>query len=160
MAKLYELTGDLLALEDLDLDSDTLSDTLEAINGEFNDKAIGILKFTENMNSDIESIDSEIKRLQARKKAIENRKARLRDYLLHNMEASGITKIECPFFTASVRKGVESVEITDLDSLPDEYVSVKVETKPDKSAIKRELKAGKEIQGATLKRGNNTILIK
>lgn len=160
MAKLYELTGDLLALEDLDLDSDTLSDTLEAINGEFNDKAIGILKFTENMNSDIESIDSEIKRLQARKKAIENRKARLRDYLLHNMEASGITKIECPFFTASVRKGVESVEITDLDSLPDDYVLVKVETKPDKTAIKRELKAGKEIPGATLKRGNNTILIK
>jgi len=124
--KLYELTGDLIELESLNLDDDSLADTLEAVSGEFNDKAVAILKFTENMNGDINCLSSEIKRLQERKKVIENRKAKLRDYLLYNMEKSGVTKIECPFFTASIRKGSESVEIESSELLPDEYVTVEV----------------------------------
>lgn len=160
MSKLYELTGDMKELEKLDIDSETLSDTLDGIVCEFNDKAVAILSFAENMNSDIDALSNEIKRLQARKKVFENRKARLREYLLYNMEKSGITKIECPQFTASLRKGVESVEIQDQNRLPDDYVSVEVVEKPDKAAIKRDLKAGKEIQGATLVRGATTIIIK
>ena len=160
MTKLYELTSDMKGLEDLDLDSETLSDTLEGLTGEFNQKAIAILSFTENMNSDIEALSNEIKRLQARKKVYENRKQRLREYLLHNMEASGINKIECPLFTASLRKGVESVEIQDQSLIPDDYVKIEVVEKADKAAIKRDLKAGKEINGATLKRGATTITIK
>ena len=160
MSKLYELTGDMKELEKLDIDAETLNDTLDGIVCEFNDKAVAILSFAENMNSDIDALSNEIKRLQARKKVFENRKKRLREYLLHNMEKSGITKIECPQFTASLRKGVESVEIQDQKSLPDDYVSVEVLEKPDKAAIKRDLKAGKEIQGATLVRGATTIIIK
>lgn len=160
MTKLYELTGNMKELETLDLDSETMSDTLEAIKGEFNDKAIAILSFTENMNSDIDALSNEIKRLQGRKTALENRKKRLREYLLHNMEASGINKIECPYFTASLRKGSESVDIDDLESIPDEYVKVEVKETPDKTAIKRDLKAGIEINGVSLKRDATTIVIK
>mgnify|MGYP000105758890 CR=1 FL=1 len=158
--KLYELTSDLIELENLDLDDESIADTLEAVSGEFNDKAVAILKFTENMNSDIESLSHEIKRLQERKKLFENRKARIREYLLYNLEKSGINKIECPFFTASIRKGSESVDIENIELLTDEYVTVEVLEKPDKNAIKRDLKAGKEISGAKLVRGANTIIIK
>lgn len=160
MTKLYELTGDMKELEKLDIDSETLNDTLDGIVCEFNDKAVAILSFAENMNSDIDALSNEIKRLQARKKVFENRKARLREYLLYNMEKSGIPKIECPQFTASLRKGVESVDITDQSKLPDDYVTIEVVEKPDKAAIKRDLKAGKEISGACLKRGETTIVIK
>lgn len=160
MTKLYELTGNMKELETLDLDSETMSDTLEAIQGEFNDKAIAILSFTENMNGDIDALSNEIKRLQGRKTVLENRKKRLREYLLHNMEASGINEIECPYFTASLRKGSESVDIDDLESIPDEYVKVEVKETPDKTAIKRDLKAGIEINGVSLKRGATTIVIK
>lgn len=160
MTKLYELTGNMIELERLDLDAETMSDTLEAISGEFNDKAVSILKFTENMNSDIDALSAEIKRLRERKSVFENRKKRLRAYLLENMEAAGINKIECPYFTASLRKGVESVEIEDQELIPDEYITVEVTEKVDKEAIKRDLKAGLEIQGATLKRGATTITIK
>jgi len=160
MTKLYELTGNIKALESMDLDAETLADSLEGITGEFEEKAKGILAFTENMNSDIDALSNEIKRLQHRKSVIENRKNRLREYLLHNMEASGINKIECPYFTASLRKGSESVEIESLESIPDEYVKVEVKETPDKTAIKRDLKAGIEINGASLKRGATTIVIK
>ena len=160
MAKLYELTGDMKQLEKLDIDSETFNDTLDGIMCEFNDKAVAILSFTENIDADISTINEQIKRLQERKKVFENRKNRLREYLLFNMEANGITKIECPYFTASLRKGSESVVIEDEDAIPDEYVTVEVTQKSDKTAIKRDLKAGKEISGVSLKRGATTIMIK
>jgi hypothetical protein len=84
----------------------------------------------------------------------------MRQYLLFNMQESGINKIECPLFTASLRKGSERVVIDDELIIPDEYAQVEVVTKIDKNAIKRDLKAGKEIPGARIERGETTILIK
>lgn len=158
--KLYELTGALADLSSMDLNDEAVKNSLEAIQGDFNDKAIAIIKLTENMTADTTAIDAEIDRLKARKQVIENRKKSLREYLLHNMEACNITKIECPLFTASLRKGVESVEIEDQSKLPDEFVTVEVVTKPDKNLIKAKLKAGEDVPGATLKRGATTLTIK
>jgi len=158
--KLYELTSELEQLEVMEIDGQTLNDTFESLSGEFNDKAIAVLKFTENMNSDIDELSAQIERLKKRKSAIENRRDSLRSYLLFNMEKSGITKIECPYFTASIRRGVESVSIENQDSIPDEFISVVVTEKPDKKALAKELKLGKEIPGAKLVRGSNTLTIK
>ena len=159
MAKLYELTGDIKALESMDLDAETLDDSIEGIAGEFEEKAKGILAFTENMNGDIEALDSQIKRLTERKNVLTNRKNNLRAYLLHNSEALGITKSEFPLFTASLRKCVEVAEIIDQDARPDEYIDVKVTEKPDINALKRDLKAGKAINGVSLQRNPTTNTI-
>ena len=158
--KLYELTGALADLSSMDLTDEAVQNSLEAIQGDFNDKAIAIIKLTENMTADTTAIDAEIDRLKARKQVVENRKKSLREYLLRNMEACNITKIECPLFTASLRKGIESVEIEDQSKLPDEFVTVEVVTKPDKNLIKAKLKAGEDVPGATLKRGAATLTIK
>ena len=158
--KLYELTGALADLSSMDLDDEAVQNSLEAIQGDFNDKAVAIIKLTENMTADTTAIDAEIDRLKARKQAIENRKKGLREYLLHNMQACKIDRIDCPLFTATLRKGVESVEIEDQSKLPDEFVTVEVVTKPDKNLIKAKLKAGEDIPGASLKRGATTIVIK
>ena len=158
--KLYELTGALADLSSMDLDDEAVKTSLECIQGDFNDKAVAIIKLSENLSADTSAIDAEIKRLQERKKAIENRRKSLREYLLHNMQAANIPKIECPLFTATLRKGVESVEVTDLSLVPDEFVNVEVVTSADKKAIKAALSAGKEVLGATLKRGETTIVIK
>lgn len=158
--KLYEITGQLADLSSMDMDDEAVKNTLEMVQDDFNSKAIAIIKLAENMDADTSAIDSEIERLKSRKQVIVNRKQQLRDYLLHNMEASGIQKIECPLFTATLRKGAESVEIEDQSKLPDEFVTVEVVTKPDKNAIKAALKAGQEVPGASLKRGATTIIIK
>lgn len=158
--KLYEITGQLSDLSSMDMDDEAVKNTLEMVQDDFNSKAIAIIKLSENMDADTSAIDAEIERLKSRKQVIVNRKQQLRDYLLHNMEASGVQKIECPLFTATLRKGAESVEIEDQSKLPDEFVSVEVVTKPDKNAIKAALKAGLEVSGASLKRGATTITIK
>ncbi len=158
--KLYELTGALADLSSMDLDSEAVQNSLEAIQGDFKEKSIAILKVSESLSADTSAIDSEIKRLQERKKVIENRNQSLRDYLLHNMEASGINKIECSLFTASLRSGIESVDIYDQSQIPDEFIKVEVITNPDKKAIKAAIQSGVEIPGATLKRGKNSLVIK
>lgn len=160
MAKLYELTNDLKAIESEDFDEQTLKDTLEAVEGEFNDKALSIAKLVENLNGDTSTIDAEIKRLQARKTAITNKQKQLRDYLLFNMQESGITKIDCPLFKISLRKGMEKVVIDNEMQIPDEFAKVEVVTKIDKNEVKKQLKAGAEIPGARLERGETTLLIK
>jgi len=160
MTALYEITGNMKELLNSDFDEQTIADTMEALQGEFNDKAVSIIKLVENLNGDTSVIDAEIKRLQERKQVINNKQKRLREYLLHNMEANEITKIECPLFTASLRKGLESVEIIDESLLPDEFVKAEVVTKADKKAIKDALKAGESVPGAALKRGETTIVIK
>lgn len=158
--KLYELTGALAGLSSMDLDDEAVQNSLEAIQGDFNDKSVAIIKLTENMTADTTAIDAEIDRLKARKQVIENRKKSLREYLLRNMEACGITKIESPLFTATLRKGVESVEIIEQSQIPNEFIKVEVVESPDKRAIKAALSAGNEVPGAMLKRGATTLQIK
>lgn len=158
--KLYEITGAMADLSSMDLSDEAVKNSLECIQGDFNSKAIAIIKLSENLEADTSAIDAEIERLKSRKQVIVNRKNSLREYLLHNMQAANIQKIECPLFTASLRKGVESVEIIDQSQIPDEYVNVEVVTSPDKKAIKAALSAGLEVPGATLKRGATTIVIK
>ena len=158
--KLYEITGALADLSSMDMDDEAVKTTLECVQGDFNDKAIAIIKLAENFESDTSAIDAEIERLKARKQVIVNRQKSLREYLLHNMEASGITKIECPLFTASLRKGIESVEIENESLLPDEFISVEVVTKPDKKAIKQAIQSGQQVPGATIKRGATSLVIK
>nr|WP_234599981.1 siphovirus Gp157 family protein [Pseudomonas aeruginosa] len=50
--------------------------------------------------------------------------------------------------------------IDDEKKLPDELVKVKVETSPDKNAIARALKDGKDVPGAHLERAKSSIRIK
>ncbi len=158
--KLYELTGALADLSSMDLDDEAVKTSLELFQGDFNDKAVAIIKLSENMTADTTAIDAEIDRLKARKQAIENRKKSLREYLLHNMEACKIQEIKSPLFTATLRKGVESVEIVEQSQIPNEFIKVEVVESPDKRAIKAALSAGTEVPGAMLKRGATTLQIK
>lgn len=163
--KLYELTEqhrELVALADgdnteLEL---ALADTFEAIEGEFNDKAVALIEVTKNLDSDCESIDKEIERLSNRKKSIQGKKEWMREYLRSNMEASGITKIECPLFSITLGKGRDVVEITDQDKIPADYLNIKTTFAPAKADILRELKAGKKIPGCKLAKSKSSLRIK
>lgn len=165
MSKLYEISeqyAELAALADSDDENmkEAVSTTLECIEGDFNDKAQALVTVVHNMDSDVEALDAEIKRLQARKKAIENRQASMREYLRDNMERTGIKKISCPLFTINCVAGREIAVINDESVIPDEYMTVKTEIRPDKAAITKALKDGAEIPGVSLDRAKSSIRIK
>ncbi|MFK4234228.1 siphovirus Gp157 family protein [Pseudomonas guariconensis] len=165
MSTLYELTGQFKELAVLmgGVDEDmaiAVRDTMGAIEAEFNDKALAVSRVILNMDGDIEAVDAEIERLQERKRIMTNRKGQIIDYLRENMEAAEITKISCPLFTITLCKGRESVIVDDEKLLDDDLVNPKVTMVPDKRAIAERLKAGQEVKGAHLERGQASIRIK
>lgn len=137
-----------------------LRDTLQAIEGEFDQKAQAVVQIALNLDADVSAIDAEIERLKARKTALNNRASSLREYLRTNMEATGISKISCPLFSITLAAGRESVVVDDESALPDDLMRVKTDISPDKTAIAAKLKAGEEVPGARLERGQSSIRIK
>ena len=162
--KLYEITDEarqlLQLVEDGEMTEQEIADTLEGVQLEFNEKAEQIGYLLKNLEPFEGGIDAEIKRLQAKKKAIQNRGDSIREYLRINMEACGIKKIECPAFAITLRKPQPKAEVENEQALPDDYVTVKTSFAPDKRAILADLKAGKQIPGAKLQMGTSSVLIK
>lgn len=164
MTSLRDMTGqytELLAIaSDPELPPEVLTDTLEGLEGEIKIKAENIVHVLLNSDTNVVALDAEINRLQARKKSIENGKERLMDYLRFNMEATGITKIECPLFSISLGKGRDKVSIDNEEVLPDKYVRTKTITAPDKVEILAALKKGVDIEGASLITSQKPLRIK
>ncbi|PRW68811.1 hypothetical protein C7A09_11075 [Pseudomonas fluorescens] len=137
-----------------------LRDTMEGIEGEFQEKGKAIAMITLNIDGDLEAIQSQIDRLTERKRIINNRKESLKEYLRSNMDAAGITKITHPLFTITCGKGKPIVVIDDEKAIPDDFVNIKVTSAPDKAAIAKALKDGQEVPGAHSEIGKSSISIK
>ena len=157
---LYQITGEYQALmhqlDGLDLDAQTIADTIEAsgLTDALQDKAQGIEMVARAATQYVPALDAEIARLQALKAARERIAQGLRDYLKKNMEAAGIERIECPYFKITIAKNPPSVDIFDPLSLPAGYM-VTPEPKlpvaaPDKKAIASAIKAGFDVPGARI----------
>lgn len=159
MSALYELArqyrDDLTKLEELDLDQQTLADTIEGMGGELEQKAVAVAMWARNLEASADAIEEAAKAMQERAKVARKRADSTRAYLLGAMQATGIKRIECPHFVISVRQSPESVEIDDEAQIPPAYMTdpKPVPPKPDKALIKRALQDGHEVPGARLARG-------
>ncbi len=164
MKPLYKITEDhkeLLNLADESEDmAQAVADTMELIEGDFNDKAISLIHVVNTMGDDVEIIKNEIARLSARKKTIENKRESMKEYLRINMEASGIKKIICPIFTITLKSGRDIVQINDEDKIPSDYLNIKTVMAPMKPEILAALKEGEEVAGASIVKSKSSISIK
>lgn len=142
-------------LSDLDLDEQTIADTLEGMSGELEVKATNVAFFARNLESLAASIKEAEAGMAARRKALENRAARMRDYLLNCMQLAGVQKIEGPYFKLAQRENPPAVIIDEPGLIPAEFMRQPdpPPPAPDKTAIKEALKAGAEVPGAHLARG-------
>mgnify|MGYP000375909576 CR=1 FL=1 len=163
--KLYELTEQMQGLQALiddgELDPEILQDTMDGLQTDLMAKGKDVLLFMANLDGDIKAFDAEIKRMTARKKTLVNNHNWLKEYLRHNMADCGITKIESPVFTATLRKAGKVVEITSEKELPTEYQELVPATwKILKAKIAKDLKAGIEIPGARVIDAKQGLVIK
>lgn len=148
MATLYELTGQFLDIYNLELDEETKLDTLDSIDWktDYEEKVENYIKVIKNIESDVEARKNEIKRLTELNKADEKKKDHLKETLSTSMQQTGHERVDTPLFKVSFRKS-QAVEV-DETVLPESY---KVATwKPDKKRLKKDLKNGLEIVGASL----------
>lgn len=116
---------------------------------ELEEKAVGYSHVIRKVDSDIDVIAAEIKRLQALKKAKETTVDRLKSAVENAMVMFGVQKVEAATTVLSLRKS-ESTEITNEAALPKEYLTEKITYTPNKNAIKEAIREGKEVSGANL----------
>lgn len=151
MANLYELTGDILALQDMLASSEgedeeltqALRDTLEANQGEYEAKLEAYCKVIKNLEADAEALKNETKRLTDKRKRLEDSISRLKAVMYDSMKSTNTTKVKGQIFSVSIQKnGGKLPVIVDVptDQLPDDLV--KVVESPDLDAIAKLLERG------------------
>lgn len=163
--KLYELTEQYEALLDMlydeETDEQTIFDTVEAIEGEIEDKADNYAKILRQMQAHIDALKAEEERIYARRKALENRSQNLKAMLKENLEFIGKTKFKTALFSFCIAAngGKQPIFITDnIDEIPGKYL-IPQPSVPDKDAI-RELLSKKEVEWAHLEPRGTSLRIR
>ncbi|EGT3823810.1 hypothetical protein DD109_15900, partial [Clostridioides difficile] len=138
MSTLYELTTDLLEIEEgltetTGNEAEKLEEIKEIIKQEIQNKNTRIVSVILNIDSDINSIDSEIKRLQELKKVKKNTLDRLKSNIKDCMELLGTKKVETVLGNISIRKSAGSLVIEDEEKIPAIYKTVEQVVKVDKN---------------------------
>jgi hypothetical protein len=156
---LYQITQEFLELASMIEDAggevnDAILEELAISRDNFSHKAEGYARLILKWDSEIETASAEIKRIQALKKAKENSVARLKETLLFALQAfgqednKGVKRYDTALFKLSTRRSL-AVDITDEATLPDEAFVFKKEV--SKTAIKKLLEEGQELEGAGMK---------
>lgn len=159
---LYEITGDYLRLLEIlegdeSPDDQAFKDTLEAIDGDFEDKADNYARIIQELHGEAEKYAVEIKRMQARVDVINNNEVRLKRYLYDAMKSTGKLKFKTDLFSFGIQKngGLQPMEILSDVDIPDEYCK----KEPDNTKIREALKNGAELPFAVLKeRGDHLVI--
>lgn len=143
MAKLYEIVGAFKELLEMaseeNMDQKLISDTLEGVEFEFEEKADGYAKVVKMLEGDVEAIDKEIKRLTEKKNTIKNNISGIKKNLENAMLVTGKTKFKTLLFGYNIQKNPVSVSIDDENQIPKDFW-IEQEPKLDKKSLAAYLK--------------------
>lgn len=162
MNKLYEIAANLRSAiengfeeaEDNAIEESEALKQIDDLNMELGEKLDGITWYIKETDALVKGIDENIKILQARKKAYENKKERLKAYVTDCMNVAGYEKYESAVTKLSFRMS-EAVEIADESKIPDMYMTIKTTKSPNKTALKEAILDGEIIDGVVLVKRKN-----
>lgn len=166
MATLYDITGRALALmqmaDDEDIEPEVFKDTLDGIEGEFDDKIETYCKVIKNIEADAKAVAEELKRLQSKKKHLENTVSRMKETILEAMRLTGKTSSGGKVLKATIQKngGVLPLIMDDpvAEALPEEFRITKYEA--NNEAIRKALDEGIELPFAHYGERGESVKIK
>lgn len=136
------IKGLVEAHESGDVPDEAFRDTLEGLQGDFEERAIACNALHREASAMAEAVKAEIARLKKIQDAHQHRADRLKAYIGYALPAAGLKKIDHPFLGMRVGNPSDILEILDSGLLPDEYVDVEIFTKPRKAEIKKAIKQG------------------
>ena len=157
---LYELVGQYLDIYNMDIDEETKLDTIEALGLDegIETKVENYAKVIRNLEAENTAYKTEEERLKKKRDSNSKKIEWLKDHAQEAMEITGKTKIKGELFTLSIQNTKASV-VVDEAKLPEKYWTKKVTEAPNKKELYDLLKAGEEIEGATLQE-NRSLRIK
>lgn len=157
---LYQLTDQLRELEALgeDIPPEQLQDTLDLVRGDVQEKSTNVALYARNIEALADAVDQAAADMQARSRALRRRMDWIKNYLLVNMRAAGITKIEGPHIRLAVMANPAAVEVLDKSVIPAQFMvtpppAPPPSPRPDKKGIAAAIKAGADVPGCQLVQG-------
>jgi len=162
--RLFDITEDMKGLLDLvekgEFSLEEVTDTLEGIQAELDDKCRAVLNVREMLLGDVATIDAEIERLKALRKAPANGAERLSESLKSTMLALGEDKMNLGTFKLTLRKPMKKIGDVDESRVPDSYFTVIPESrKLDRKALLADLKSG-DTDCCELVDGERSLMIR
>lgn len=158
MTSLYEITGQyrsmIDALSAMEADDPAIADTIEGMDGVFDDKAVSVIAYARNLEATAEAIKQAESDMEERRKKIEAKAERLRDYVRISMELIGKQEINSPLFDLRIKKNPAKVVIDDESSLDAKFWRVpEPKQVVDKKLIAAALNDGDTVIGAHIEHG-------
>ena len=161
MPTMYELTADYLAVLAMATDGETppdaIADTLEAIGGEIELKAENSAVIMQELNAEADKLDAEIKRLTARKNALETNADEIKDRIYNAMKTTKKEKFKTTLFSFSIKKNPPKLIIDDRTKIPKKYL-IPQPAKIDNAALKADLSEGKKCKYAHIEQGESLTI--
>lgn len=161
MVSMYELTADYMTVLSMATDGETppdaIADTLEAIGGEIEIKAENSAIIMQELKAEADKIDAEIKRLTARKKALETNADAIKYRIYNAMKSTKKEKFKTTLFSFSIKKNPPKLVIDDETKIPKKYL-IPQPAKIDNAALKADLNEGKKCKYAHIEQGESLTI--
>lgn len=164
MKPLYELVTEYKHIQDKieDLTDEELEGTgmlelLDSIKLPIEQKVINTAAVIKNLDHYADGLKQAEDAIKARRKTVESKVERIKAYLLDNMQAADINKINSPEFDISLRNS-QSIDDYSPNLIPEKYWKIKIDRSLDKILIKTDIKAGIEVNGVRLKDNKNLVI--
>lgn len=151
MSSLYTINQAILDCVDTNTGEILDEQAFEALQMERNEKLENIALWVKNLTSESEALKAEEKAFAERRKAAENKAESLKRYLDSALKGQ---KFNTTKVAITYRKST-SVDVLDVEKLPEAYRKTVTTVSADKTAIGAALKAGELVDGATLVEKNN-----
>lgn len=161
---LAHLTAEFLDLADTLADSDPFDPAALAIIQELldhsaaaiRDKAMASAAIIREFEARAAAAQAEGERILGHARAGQARATWLRAYLLRNLQALGLDRLETPTAVLAVRQSPPAVEIVDECQIPEAFKQVVASV--NKTVLRTALLNGQYVQGARLVRGSHLVL--
>jgi len=145
MATLYEIDEAILACIDQETGEIIDAEQLDALQIERETKLENVSLWIKDLRAEAEALKAEKQAFADRQKAAETKAESLKKWLA---DALAGEKFKTTKVAVSFRK-TQSVQVSDIWELDEKFVKY-AEPTADKAAIKAAIKAGEEVNGATL----------
>lgn len=153
---LFDLTTDMRYVMDLIDDGvENLEGALEITKENVENKLEGYAKVIKMYEADVTMFKEAEASLKKKRVTAENNIKRMKELVEYSLSVLGEKKVKAGLFTFAMQNNPASVDVTDIEKIPEEFKTEKSEIVVDKRAllkhVKEALENGEEVEGASLK---------
>lgn len=151
--KLYEIDQAIMDCIDMETGEVINEELLNDLQMERDEKIENVVLWIKELKAEAEALKAEKMAFAERQKVAENKMESLKKWLAYALNGEKFKTVR-----ASVTfRTTDKVEIADIYKLDENYLRYK-EPEADKEAIKKAIKAGQEVAGATLVPSTSVII--